>query len=487
MSRTVLVALGSLVALSVPAIAAQGQGATRLDLARAYVRFEAALLEREPVGEELATASLALDQATARFFLGDAAASIEALDRATLDLGPQALERGAGLGWLAARLELEPAHGLVGAKAGPALVRRPLYAVEDAEEVADEATGGRVVLVEGNGEPLFALDAPRPGSAPVRLGDALELPTPRTLYVELRDAAGRVHQRLPWPVLHAEPAARAAELRARLGTLIEARIASREPLPIERALATFADRVELLDPRVDANAGARLGSDAVALEADLAREFEALRAGTDPYRGRPDALWRVARLSGVEVPLWTIAPPRAPGAPAPPLVIALHGAGGEESQWIEAYGRGALVTLARERGCLLVLPRTYALTGRPDLFAELLLDVAHDQLFDPTRVLVIGHSMGAAAAADLANRRPELLRGVALLAGGANLLPSPALPRTLIALGTLDRIVPPAPARRAALTARTAGAPLELLEFEHHGHTTFVPLALPAAFDLLAR
>ncbi len=485
MSRIVLVAWSACLALCSSVDSAHAQAATRLDLARAYVRFEQALLAHEPVGERLAAASLALDQATARFFLGDAAAAIGALDRATLDLGPEGLERGAARAWLAARLELEPEHGLVGGQAGPALVFEPLYdieeAAEDAEPPVDVARSGappaRALLVDGDGEVLFALDAPRPGSAPVRLGDALELPTPRTLYVELRDAAGRVIQRLPWPVLRADPAARAAELRAELAALRRTAAPS-----AARALETFANRIGLLDPRAEAGAGARLASDLARLEADLVRELAELRAGSDPYRGRPGALWRVARLLGVEVPLWTIAPPRAPGAPAPPLVIALHGAGGEESQWIEAYGRGALVALARERGCLLVLPRTYALTGRPDLFAELLLDVAQDQLFDPTRVLVIGHSMGAAAAADLANRRPDLLRGVALLAGGANLLPSPTLPRTLVALGTLDRIVPPAPARRAALAA---GA--ELLEFEHHGHTTFVPLALPAAFDLLER
>src|SRR5690606_39354128 len=61
-------------------------------------------------------------------------------------------------------------------------------------------------------------------------------------------------------------------------------------------------------------------------------------------------------------------------SPAPPLVIAFHGAGGEESQWLEAYGSGALAKLARERGFLLVAPRTYPLVGKPERMVALLED-----------------------------------------------------------------------------------------------------------------
>ena len=46
----------------------------------------------------------------------------------------------------------------------------------------------------------------------------------------------------------------------------------------------------------------------------------------------------------------------AKGKPLP-LVIALHGAGGSENMFFDAYGNGKIVDLCRKRGWLLVAPR----------------------------------------------------------------------------------------------------------------------------------
>lgn len=477
-------------------LAAAPQAPTRLDLADAYLRFEEALLEREPKGAELAAASLAFDRATARFFLGDAAAALAELDAARAACLPAGADRGTARDASSLRLELDPPHGRLDAPRAPAVRLTRLYEPEPGEEAEPPPEGAagaglRLALVDGRGRLLreAPVAAPRAvaGVWRIELGGELELGAGpaaiggSNLVLELRDRDGRVHGRRPWPVLRHDPAHHAAELRARARELGSVEI----PRSNARALATYLDRVELLDPAGRAQPGARLATDLARLEAELEHEWTELAAGRDPYRGRPGALWRVARLDGVEVPLWIVAPERAPGTPAPPLVLAFHGAGGEESQWLEAYGRGALAAEARARGWLLVLPRTYPLVGSPSRVAALLADLAHEHPFDPSRVLALGHSLGAAAAAELANHDPRLLAGLALFAGGANLRPRAELPRTLFVLGSLDRIVPPAPCRRAAELVRAAGAPVAILELEHHGHTTLVPAALPAAFALL--
>ena len=469
-----------LVFLASPCVFAGAQAtATRADLANAYVRFEEAWFEREPVGAACAQASRALDAATARFFIGDATAAIAALDAARIELLPSNSDRAAAQVLSSLRIELEPPFGSLADLRPPVVKLTRLYSIDS--EV--ETTPFVVVLVDDEGTVLRTVEGEcEPDAWRVEFGGELELAATANLRVELRDTTGRIHSRAMWPVLTEDPARRASMLQGD-GTISWEVPAFTVP---ERAWKTYFDRTALLDPATR-EAGARMATDLVALEADLARELEALAKGDDPYRARAGTLWRIARIGGVEVPHWTVAPERKPGAAAPPLVLAFHGAGGEESQWLEAYGSGALAKLARERGFLLVVPRTYPLVGNPRRIAALLEDIAQDHLFDPSRVLVLGHSMGAAAAAEFANHSPGLLVGVALIAGGANLRARAETPPVLFALGALDRIVPPGPCRAAAQLAREAGASVEVLEFEHHGHTTLVPYALEAALRLIER
>lgn len=116
---------------------------------------------------------------------------------------------------------------------------------------------------------------------------------------------------------------------------------------------------------------------------------------------------KVRRRSGAKQGQEWIALPRAsgrdhvriaiPGAlerERPPLVIALHGAGGSENMFFDGHGDGKIVRLTSAQGWYLAAPRV----GRGFDLAALTQDLVHLLDADPERVFILGYSMGAAMA-----------------------------------------------------------------------------------------
>jgi len=103
--------------------------------------------------------------------------------------------------------------------------------------------------------------------------------------------------------------------------------------------------------------------------------------------------------------------PASPG----PLVLALHGMGGSENMFFDAYGAGLAAQLCEERGWLLVAPRVSPL-GVP---AAAVLEALQGRLpFDGEQVLLMGHSMGAGVGQRLVAESPAAFRAFAAMGGG---------------------------------------------------------------------
>lgn len=119
-----------------------------------------------------------------------------------------------------------------------------------------------------------------------------------------------------------------------------------------------------------------------------------------------------------------------------PLVVALHGAGGSENMFFDAYGDGLAVKLCRERGWMLVAPRV-TLGGAP--VAAVIAALAERFPLDRARVFLVGHSMGAGAGQALIAKAPRDYRAFAALGGGSRIADPSALRETPIFVGAGER------------------------------------------------
>lgn len=102
----------------------------------------------------------------------------------------------------------------------------------------------------------------------------------------------------------------------------------------------------------------------------------------------------------------------------PTVVIGLHGAGGSENLFFEGYGGGAAVREATRRGWIFVAPRSSARACTEAL--DWLREVADVR---PSRVFVMGHSMGGGVALGTGSLTPKPA-ALALFAPAARSVPA---------------------------------------------------------------
>ncbi|MEM6570628.1 MAG: hypothetical protein AAF957_19615, partial [Planctomycetota bacterium] len=107
------------------------------------------------------------------------------------------------------------------------------------------------------------------------------------------------------------------------------------------------------------------------IEADLA----ALERGEDPFFRRVGDHWRTFAHGRQDLAARVFLPDPAPEGPLP-LVIALHGAGGDEGFLFELAGGGHIKRLAEQHGCLVVAPFTPDFLWSPRPFDALLAGIA---------------------------------------------------------------------------------------------------------------
>jgi len=188
-------------------------------------------------------------------------------------------------------------------------------------------------------------------------------------------------------------------------------------------------------------------------------------------------------------------PARALDAPAPPLLVMLHGC----TQTAEDFATGtAMDALARRNGCLVLYPDQSDRAnpqrcwnwfkhnhqrrggGEAGLIERCVRQVVAEHAADPRRVFVAGLSAGGAMAAILGNVCPDLFAGVGvhsgLPAGAAGNLPEAlkamqqgapsgatrvgvVSPPTIVFHGDADRTVHPDNAERIVEACTATGAP----------------------------
>jgi len=149
--------------------------------------------------------------------------------------------------------------------------------------------------------------------------------------------------------------------------------------------------------------------------------LQAVAAGKSYHgRNRAGQFWLTLPVKDGGAPVRVQVPAAAKKGQPLPLVVAVHGAGGSENMFFDAYGDGIITRLCSERGWPLVATRNGLADGVLD-------EIAHLYPVDPKAIFLVGHSMGAAQVVAAAGRNPERFAGVAALGGGGRVVPSEAL------------------------------------------------------------
>jgi len=220
-----------------------------------------------------------------------------------------------------------------------------------------------------------------------------------------------------------------------------------------------------------------------------------LDAGRDPFAGRHGDFHRAYR-SAVDhtlQPYRLFVPDAYDGTASAPLVIALHGAGGDENDFFDSYAESPLKPEAQRLGFLVVCPKGrgpnsgYRGAAEQDVF-DVLAEVRREYRIDSRRIYLMGHSMGAFAAWRLAAERPELFAALGTISGGGN--PGEAsktrhIPQ-YVAHGALDQVVPVARSQAMVEALREAGAKVVYVELPGVGHYDAVAPQLRPMLEFFA-
>lgn len=480
---------------------------TRLDLALAFIRFERAFSEARPTGEDLVRANRVFDNATFAFFRGGRGRALHDLNAETLRMmhAPDAEISGAARRAASLRVRVEPPVWVYYTDPAPAVVVRAheqepgAGTVPEAPARADSpAAGSLAVRIEPVTQNPAALgadpDAPGAGvgvqlnlpddaganGAPTRLDLA---PSIRALkpgrYRVVLVGAGGFRWESGWFTVATAPRdAVRASLERRLEAFENARP---RPLPHRDAdrVAVLRARLALLRDRPSEQSVSGFLTDVNRLEDELLADLAALERDEEPLKGRAGLVFAPFRSGGVTVPTWTYVPEAALAAGSPaPLLVALHGAGAEESMFIAGYGEGVIRALADRHNLIVASPLAYAFTTNPAMLDDLIAAMASRYNVDERRVYLVGHSMGGIAASGLAQARVDKVAAAAAIAGVRPFRSDEPSAPVLAYAAENDRIIPAARVRRLAEEARAAGLPVELREAADQGHTLVVGAVL---------
>jgi predicted esterase len=273
----------------------------------------------------------------------------------------------------------------------------------------------------------------------------------------------------------------APQLHERLARLQAAAKAEGEPSTDRAALRSLTDLLDRLAQRHI------LETDYPA--ARLLAEAEALAkavAANERFYGpqRPGEFWLTLPIEGRAAPVRVFVPEAVKAGKPVPLVVALHGAGGTENLFFDAYGNGKVVRLAKERGWMVVATRAGGLFGGAPPVPGVIDALARLYPVDRSRVYVVGHSMGAAQAVTQAQQAPGRLAAVALLGGGGNVRTPAAVKDLPIFIGCGRADFALGGAKSLAQALEKAGATrVTFKEYPDVEHLLIVQEALPDVFD----
>ncbi|MBA3442002.1 MAG: prolyl oligopeptidase family serine peptidase [Pyrinomonadaceae bacterium] len=173
-----------------------------------------------------------------------------------------------------------------------------------------------------------------------------------------------------------------------------------------------------------------------------------------------------------------------------PLIIALHGMGGDENSYFDSYRDGAFKVPAEQRGYIVACPKgrepasMYRGAAERDVM-DVIAEMKRAYRIDPDRVYLTGHSMGGFGTWAIAMNYPDIFAALAPVAGGGD--PSSMskirhIPQ-LVVHGDADRTVPVMMSRIMVEAAKKLGAEVKYLEIPGGDHTKVAVMTFKDVYD----
>lgn len=286
-------------------------------------------------------------------------------------------------------------------------------------------------------------------------------------------------------------AAQVAAAKARAAKL-EGALKAKKQDALLAALPSALYRISLFDL---ANAG-EINFDRIDFSGQLKEASDmlnALDAGNDPFAERR-ADFKKAYLSKVDntlQPYRVYVPTTYEPTKAYPLVIALHGMGGDENSYFEAYNKGAFRVLAEDHGYIVACPKgrkpasMYIGDAERDVM-DVIEEMKRAYRIDPDRIYLTGHSMGGFGTWSIAMNHPEVFAALAPVAGGstnpANMSKIAHIPQ-LVIHGDKDPTVPVERSRVMVAMGKKLGVELKFIEVPGGDHGSVVAPTFKDVFE----
>jgi predicted esterase len=222
----------------------------------------------------------------------------------------------------------------------------------------------------------------------------------------------------------------------------------------------------------------------------------ALDAGKDPFAGKRGDSHRAYRsaVDNTLQPYRLFIPEKYDGSKPTPLVVALHGMGGDENSLFDSYDNGLLKREAERVGFLVVCPKgrdtasMYRGSAEQDVL-DVMADVQRSYRVDATRIYLMGHSMGGYGTWSTAMNHPDLFAALGPISGGgsaAGMVKIRHIPQYVVH-GDDDRTVSVTQSRNMVEAGKKAGAEIVYVEVPGGSHVGVAAPAFAGMFDFFAK
>jgi predicted esterase len=223
--------------------------------------------------------------------------------------------------------------------------------------------------------------------------------------------------------------------------------------------------------------------------------LDRIEKGEDPLRAsRGDIQWAYrSAIDDTVQPYRFYIPTNYDAKKKWPMVVTLHGMGGDENSFFAGYDNGAIRRVAEKRGYIVVCPKgrgpysMYLAAAERDVI-DVISGMKRDFSIDDDRVYLMGHSMGGYGSWSIAVNNPDVFAAIGPIAGGGTPFSRPKLKAIthipwVVVHGDNDPTVPVEESRKMIKAGKELGVEIKYIEVPGGNHGDVVVPAFKDIFD----